>query len=318
MAACYGGARWAPPTRGREGRLDSSKAHIVTLWCAVVSKASRGLTRTLPKDLPLPHVRVLLQLSLPGVSPLGVCQVAHALVMKPDDVRAAAEALTERVLVEARADGALCLTASGRACAEGLFALVGDYVSRCLEPLSDQERDVLAVILRAPLSLPGGFCLPEGGACAVGERLDPRCYLSSFSIISAVAAAAAKNATGLSLTDFRFLLELYPKRRLGVKTLRARDVVAFLRTGRSYVSTASVRLEEQGLLVRVPDEHDARGVLFQLTAKGVLCVQDASEDIYASLVSLCGSRLGERQVLQMLKRLLIAEDELLACSGSPS
>ena len=68
----------------------------------------------------------------------------------------------------------------------------------------------------------------------------------------------------------------------------------------------------------MPDEHDARGVLFQLTAKGVLCVQDASEDIYASLVSLCGSRLGERQVLQMLKRLLIAEDELLACSGSPS
>ena len=285
--------------------MDSSKAHIVTLWCAVASKASRGLARALPEDVALPHARVLLQLSPPAPLAQGVCPIAHALVMKPDDVRAAVLALAERGLVEACSDEA-SLTAAGRACADELAGIVAAYVSRCLEPLTPPERALLADVLRAPLSRPGAPRLPE-----VAGELDPRCYLSSLSVISAVATAAAKNATGLSLTDFRFLLELYPKRRLGAKTLRARDVVAFLRTGRSYVSTASVRLEERGLIERIPDERDARGVLFRLTPLGMLCVQDASEDIYAGLVSLCGGLLGDRRVLKALKLLLAAEDGLL-------
>lgn len=74
--------------------------------------------------------------------------------------------------------------------------------------------------------------------------------------------------------------------------LRARDVVAFLRTGRAYVTTASVRLEEQGYLVRVPDDRDARGILFKLTPQGMLCVQDVADDLYAVLVSMFGRGSG--------------------------
>ena len=69
--------------------------------------------------------------------------------------------------------------------------------------------------------------------------------------IKRLGQTAVKKATSLSLTDFRFLLELYPKRRTAARMLRARDMVAFLRTGRAYVTTASVRLEEQGYLEKV-------------------------------------------------------------------
>ena len=88
-------------------------------------------------------------------------------------------------------------------------------------------------------------------------------------------------------------------------------MVAFLRTGRAYVTTASVRLEEQGYLVRVPDERDARGILFKLTPQGMICVQEVAEDLYAVLVSMFGEAVEERVVQRALKHLLELEDAAL-------
>ena len=296
--------------------MDARKAHLVTLWCAVISKFEKGLARCLAPRLTVVQYRVLAHLAMPETCDATPARLAFAASMRPDDVKGALEALAASGLVQPRPGGVPLITAQGKDALIRASVAVQTWGRRCLEPLSPHEQDYLSQIVGDALVVPGSYFALRSGPRPADWGPIPK--ITTLCAIHQAMCQVVKKDCGLSLTDFRFLLELYPKRRLGVKTLRARDVVAFLRTGRSYVSTASVRLEKQGLLVRVPDEHDARGVLFQLTAKGVLCVQDASEDIYASLVSLCGSRLGERQVLQMLKRLLIAEDELLACSGSPS
>lgn len=77
------------------------------------------------------------------------------------------------------------------------------------------------------------------------------------------------------------------------------------------MTTASVRLEEQGYLVRVPDDRDARGILFKLTPQGMLCVQDVADDLYAVLVSMFGEAVEERAVQRALKHLLELEDAAL-------
>ncbi len=82
------------------------------------------------------------------------------------------------------------------------------------------------------------------------------------------------------------------------------------------VSPVTVRaslksLDEQGYLVRVPDDRDARGILFKLTPQGMLCVQDVADDLYAVLVSMFGEAVEERAVQRALKHLLELEDAAL-------
>ena len=45
--------------------MDYAKAHIVTLWCAVIAKATRGVTKLLPKQMTPLQFRLLAQLTLP-------------------------------------------------------------------------------------------------------------------------------------------------------------------------------------------------------------------------------------------------------------
>ncbi len=234
--------------------------------------------------------------------------------MKPDDADAILEVMKEGGLVEKVASGSCYeATESGRRLASGFVSRLDEFFFSCVGSLSDQEAAVAGALMRSALLVPGGF--HEGRDVLAGadeSRWPPLCLLA-FSTVFQVLTTTSKRATGLSFTDFRFLLELYPKKRHGCKTHRAKDMVRFLRTGRAYVTTASVRLEDQGYISRIPDENDARGVLFQLEPAGYLCVQDAIEDVWAVLVAFYGDACGGRVVLGAIKKLLVAEDAALGC-----
>ena len=262
--------------------MDYAKAHIVTLWCAVIAKATRGVTKLLPKQMTPLQFRLLAQLTLPESERVLPMRAARLLVLKPADVDEAVGVLADR-----------------------------DLLRVCVDDLSEEERAVLADLLRRAFSMPGSCYARRPLAGEASEAFDARRGLAATAMLHYAVQTAVKKATSLSLTDFRFLLELYPKRRTAARMLRARDMVAFLRTGRAYVTTASVRLEEQGYLVRVPDERDARGILFKLTPQGMICVQEVAEDLYAVLVSMFGEAVEERVVQRALKHLLELEDAAL-------
>lgn len=292
--------------------MDCARAHAVTLWCAALAKAHRGLLRIAPKDVSLAQLRALIQLGLPGCERLGRIDLARALVMKPGDASALLDSMEDRGLVEAcGADPRFVATEKGRFQASEFYAHVEDYFAACIGSLSSQEVDVARELMRAAVMVPGGFYERRAEFVPMDRALWPAYCLLAFSAVFHVVVTASKRSTGLSFTDFRFLLELYPKKRSGEKTHRAKDMVRFLRTGRSYVTTASMRLEEQGYISRIPDDSDARGVLFQLEPSGYLCVQDAVEDVQAVLVAFYGDACESRAVLGTLKKLLVAEDSAL-------
>lgn len=291
--------------------MDYAKAHIVTLWCAVIAKANRGVAKLLPKQMTQLQFRLLEQLTLPESGHVRPVRVARLLVLKPSDVDEAVEALADQGLLSLCDDGCVELTRAGRERAARLTERLNAFFALCVDGLSEEERAVLADLLRRAFSMPGSYYARRPLAGEASGAFDARRGLAATAMLHYAVQTATKKATSLSFTDFRFLLELYPKRRTEARMLRARDVVAFLRTGRAYVTTASVRLEEQGYLVRVPDERDARGILFKLTPQGMLCVQDVAEDLYAVLVSMFGEAVQERTVQRALKHLLELEDAAL-------
>lgn len=291
--------------------MDYAKAHIVTLWCAVIAKATRGVTKLLPKQMTPLQFRLLAQLTLPESERVLPMRAARLLVLKPADVDEAVGVLADRDLLRVCDDGCIELTRAGRERAARLTERLNAFFALCVDDLSEEERAVLADLLRRAFSMPGSCYARRPLAGEASEAFDARRGLAATAMLHYAVQTAVKKATSLSLTDFRFLLELYPKRRTATRMLRARDVVAFLRTGRAYVTTASVRLEEQGYLVRVPDDRDARGILFKLTPQGMLCVQDVADDLYAVLVSMFGEAVEERAVQRALKHLLELEDAAL-------
>ena len=71
------------------------------------------------------------------------------------------------------------------------------------------------------------------------------------------------------------------------------------------------RMEEAGLIRRVPDPNDRRGVLVELTAKGRTAVErviDAQTDYYEPMLSVL-SRTERKQFADMLRRQLLAFEE---------
>ncbi len=194
-------------------------------------------------------------------------RAARLLVLKPADVDEAVGVLADRDLLRVCDDGCIELTRAGRERAARLTERLNAFFALCVDDLSEEERAVLADLLRRAFSMPGSYYARRPLAGEASEAFDARRGLAATAMLHYAVQTAVKKATSLSLTDFRFLLELYPKRRTAARMMRARDMVAFLRTGRAYVTTASVRLEEQGYLVRVPDERDARGILFKLTPR---------------------------------------------------
>ena len=291
--------------------MDYAKAHIVTLWCAVTAKATRGVARLLPKQMTPLQFRLLAQLTLPESEHIRPVRAARLLVLKPADVDEAVGVLADQGLLETCEDGCIELTRAGRERAARLAERLNVFFALCVGDLSEEERAVLADLLRRVFSMPGSYYARRSLTGEVPETFGARRGLAATAMLHGAVQTAIKKATSLSFTDFRFLLELYPKRRTATRMLRARDVVAFLRTGRAYVTTASVRLEEQGYLVRVPDDRDARGILFKLTPQGMLCVQDVADDLYAVLVSMFGEAVEERAVQRALKHLLELEDAAL-------
>lgn len=298
--------------RSGKGRgVDVAKAHIVTLWCAVVAKANRGVAKLLPRQMTQLQLRLLEQLTLPESEHARPVRIARLLALKPADVDEAVPVLADQGLLEVCGDDCVELTEAGRERAALLAERLDAFFALCVEGLSNEERAILSDLLRRALARPGSYYARASLAGGMPVALDARHGLALVAMLHGAAQTAIKKATSLSFTDFRFLLELYPKRRTGARMLRARDMVSFLRTGRAYVTTASVRLEEQGYLVRVPDAHDARGILFKLTPQGTLCVQDVAEDLYAVLVSMFGEAVEDRAVQRVLRHLLELEDGAL-------
>lgn len=291
--------------------MDYAKAHVVTLWCAVLAKANRGIVKILPKQTTLLQFRVLEQLTLPESERVRPVRIARLLALKPADVDETVGVLADRGLLEEDDGGRIGLTSAGRERAAELTKRLDGFFALCVGGLADDERAVLSDLLNRAFSMPGSYYARRPLVAEESGRTDARRGLAATAMLHCVVQTAIKKATSLSFTDFRFLMELYPKRRMAARTLRARDMVAFLRTGRAYVTTASVRLEEQGYLVRVPDENDARGILFKLTPQGVLCVQDVAEDLYAALVSMFGEMVDNREVQRVLRHLLELEDAAL-------
>ena len=129
--------------------------------------------------------------------------------------------------------------------------------------------------------------------------------------MSQAIGSVTKSTSNLSLTDFRFLLELIPKRQGVIKQLRAKEVVQYLRVSRSYASIAAVRLEEQSLINRIPDEYDARGVLFELSPQGELVVNNITDDIQALLSGMLGPCENDLALSRIFRSLLRGVDDAL-------
>ncbi|WP_282208900.1 MarR family winged helix-turn-helix transcriptional regulator [Parvibacter caecicola] len=290
--------------------MDARKAHLVTLWCAVISKFEKGLARCLAPRLTVVQYRVLAHLAMPETCDATPARLAFAASMRPDDVKGALEALAASGLVQPRPGGVPLITAQGKDALIRASVAVQTWGRRCLEPLSPHEQDYLSQIIGDALVVPGSYFALRSGPRPADWGPIPK--ITTLCAVHQAMCQVVKKDCGLSLTDFRFLLELFPKKHRGQKQLRARDVTACLRVGRSYVTTASLRLEEAGLIQRIPDPSDARGILFCLTAAGADTVRSAGDDIFVLLSSLFGDRLEQRQFLMLTKHWLQAEDAALA------
>lgn len=309
--------------------MDAQEAHFVTLWCAAVSKFEKGLSRALGPALTPAQYRVLASLE----SALASCgpkeHLAWATSMRPDEVQSALEdlAATSLVSLQPTSAGAVpseraqaaggkqpspCarLTLAGRTVLHEANVAVTDWGSRCTAALSSDEMRFLASALKQALTVPGSFYARHLSSGAAALSLAQQ-TTSLHAIHQAMVHVVRKNID-LSLTDFRFLLELYPKKQRTAKRLRAREIVGYLRVGRSYVTTASLRLEQKGLIERIPDEQDARGILFSLTSQGTEAVRITGDDIFVLLTSLFGNLIEDRRFLLLMKHWLQAEDEALA------
>lgn len=306
--------------------MNQTAAHLITLWAAMLSKTEKGIERRLPQGCTLLQYRVLLQLALPETACLRVPQLARALVARPSDVQAAVAALEADGLVERRRNDAALGPAMG-SCHDGLcrgcstggyfltqrgqgFSLAADrnvqaFLRARRATLSPQDEQLIMAMYYDALVKPGSFFAVRATSMHRGCELPMAYYVTLVVMLSQAMGTTAKRMAALSLTDFRFLLELYPKRRGVKKRLRAKDVVRYLRVGKSYVTTASYRLEERGLLARVPDERDARGTLFELTVDGVRVVQEVGDDIQVLFGGLLGmDNVESGRMVRALKALL--------------
>lgn len=95
------------------------------------------------------------------------------------------------------------------------------FFALCVGGLADEERAVLADLLRRAFSLPGSYYASGSRAGESVGVFDARRGLAATAMLHGAVLVAIKKATSLSFTDFRFLLELYPKRRTATRMLRA-------------------------------------------------------------------------------------------------
>lgn len=317
--------------------MNQTTAHLITLCSAMLTKTEKGIERRLPDGCTFLQYRVLLQLALPETSCLRVPQLARALIARPSDVATAVEALEADGLIvhkeNAHAIGSAlgdCNDGQCRGCADGGYRLtekgqgfslaasrsVDAFLRARRKYLSAGDERLLRTMYYDALVKPGSFFSYRASSMVRGEELPPAYYMTVIVMLIQAMSIVAKRIASLSLTDYRFLLELYPKRRGVRKLLRAKDVVSYLRVDKSYVTTTAYRLEERGLIARVPDENDARGILYEITREGERVVQDVGDDISA----LFGGRRGMEgsdtdALLRAVKTLLKGTEEHLDVRG---
>lgn len=161
--------------RGGKGRdVDYAKAHIVTLWCAVIAKATRGVTKLLPKQMTPLQFRLLAQLTLPESERVLPMRAARLLVLKPADVDEAVGVLADRDLLRVCDDGCIELTRAGRERAARLTERLNAFFALCVDDLSEEERAVLADLLRRAFSMPGSCYARRPLAGEASEAFDAR------------------------------------------------------------------------------------------------------------------------------------------------
>lgn len=316
LAARRGAAVWA----AAKGRLmNQSTAHSITLWCAIFAKLEKGIERQLSnQDLTMMQYRVLLQLALPETARVRQTRLARVLMARPSAVSMSVDALRQRGLVSTGDDAddarvlVVSLTEEGKARLDAVDPLIGGFLEASLARLDADELSMLMEMLYDSLARPGGFFAYLDPSATRGQRLPLAYLLTSMDLFSQVVTTTAKKGAGLSLTEYRFLLELLPKRRGIVKRLRAKEMVSFLRVKRSYVTTTSYKLEDAGLIVREPDSGDARGILFGLTAEGERTVSLIGDDIAAVFESLLASgSISRMRTMILAKKLLAGVDGVL-------
>lgn len=317
--------------------MNQTTAHLITLWSAMLAKTEKGIERRLPEGCSLLQYRVLLQLDLPETTCLRPQQMARALMARPVDVQAAYDALESDGLIAHRlneqARGSSlgsCDDGNCRGCSAGGYYLtekgkgfslaanrsVRAFLQERRKNLSIEDEKLLRAMYYDALVKPGSFFSYRAASLMRGEELPFAYYVTVIEMLLQAMGMATKRVAGMSLTDYRFLLELYPKRRGVVKRLRAKDMVSYLRVGKSYVTTAAYRLEERGLLLRVPDEDDARGILFEITREGERVVQDVGDDIealFGGLLGMDGTQSGT--LVRAVKMLLQGTEGCLDLRG---
>ncbi len=293
--------------------MNRTMVYLITLLCAVVAKAEKGFEACLSTGYSLSAYRVLAQLSLPESSCMRINELARALVIQPSAIETALCAL--EATGDLRADAANLssyrITHQGCHREHEMSLRFGSFLKNTTRPLAPSDHELLHALLRKILIKPGSFFSHRATSLVEGKPLPIPYCISATCLLSQAIGSATKYTGGLSLTDFRFLLELVPKRRGVVKQLRAKEVVRYLRVSRSYVSIAAARLEKQELIKRIPDERDARGVLFELSPQGELVVGSITDDIQALLSGMLGQPGTDLSLFRILRALLRGVDDAL-------
>ncbi len=305
--------------------MNQSAAHLITLLCAVIAKLGKGVEASLPDGCSTLHYRVLAQLSLPESRFLRPNELARALLVKPLEIEGALASLLVGRCVRQLAGGdrssarretpleSYTATPEGLRRAGAATERIGMFLTAACAPFGEADRALVRDYFYEMLVKPGSFFSCRATSLIEGEPIPIPYCVTAVCMLAQTVGATAKCDADLSFTDFRLLLELYPKRRGVVKRLRAKDLVGYLRVGRSYVSTAAARLEARGLIARIPDDRDARGVLFALTPAGERVVLDVGADVSV----LVGGQLGRRgadlsQLLRILRIFMKGSDRALS------
>ena len=295
--------------------MDVTSLHIITLWCAILSKTIRGVDRLLPKGMTIISFRLLWTLDQSQALGNSVNELARMLVVRPKDVEAAFVNLCNGGLVlEEDLGGSVRyrITPDGNRCLERIASEIEGFIERSFAQLDNDAFDTIMTMVYDALAKPGNYYSKQMMPFVRGDAVPTFYYITAVDMMHRTLSLAIKRDYGLSFTDFRFLLELYPKRPYVSKLIRAKKFIHYLRVGRAYITTASYRLEEDGYLRRVPDPDDARGVSFQINEMGEKVVQEIGGNIYAAYVSLFGtSQDAQRRQLSALRQLLEGTDEEL-------
>ena len=294
--------------------MKQTTAHFITLWVAAFSKAVKGIEQLVcgSSALTMMQYRVLLQLSLPETASLRGGQLARALTAQPSSVSLAADALVEQGLlatsdVETDARGVLyALTPAGRETVGQVTVHVQGFLDAAAGHLSATDRAAYMALLYDALRRPGGFFAHLDPTIDRGDDLPCAYSVTVLESVVQLMTNAAKNNANLSLTELRFLLELMPKKRGALKSLRAKDLVDLLWIKRSFVTTVSRKLETRGFVEHAKDPDDARGVLFSLTPEGVRAANLIGDDIETLFCTLLapGRREteGDTRIMKVLLR----------------